>query len=173
MGVGIRLKQILRQKGMSIKQLSELSGISLNTLYSITKRDSERVDKIVIKNIAKALGIDPLDLSPNAESDLLFFYNTKVYDKLNGIDGFDGFDENKKPILQKGSLAESIFYSEITGFEDEKYVQYRLSLAFSLLNTEGKRKALERVEELTEIPRYQRKQEEGEQGAVDPQEGKK
>lgn len=38
------------------------------------------------------------------------------------------------------------------------------------LNDEGQQKAIERVEELTEIPKYQRQPEGGGQGAVNPQE---
>lgn len=59
MGVGIRIKRILRDKNMTIKQLSELSGVSLNTLYSITKRDSERVDEVILQHISAALGTTP------------------------------------------------------------------------------------------------------------------
>ena len=62
MGVGKRLKRILSQKGMSIKELSELSGISKNTLYSITKRDSKKVDYYTIGLIARTLQIDPNEL---------------------------------------------------------------------------------------------------------------
>ena len=40
MGVGFRLKLALREKKMTIKELSEETGVSLNTLYSITKRDT-------------------------------------------------------------------------------------------------------------------------------------
>ena len=54
--------------------------------------------------------------------------------------------------------------------ETESIYQNRLISAFELLNDNGKQKALERVEELTEIPKYQRQPEEGEQSAVDPQE---
>ena len=57
MGVGIALKQILRDKKMTIKQLAESSGISVNTLYSITKRDSERVDDIILQRIASVLNV--------------------------------------------------------------------------------------------------------------------
>lgn len=57
MGAGIRLKQVLRNKNMTIKQLSELSGVSLNTLYSITKRDSENIDPIILDRITEALSI--------------------------------------------------------------------------------------------------------------------
>lgn len=55
MGLGLRLKDILRSKGMTIKQLSEISGVSINTLYSITKRDSLRADPVIMQKIADAL----------------------------------------------------------------------------------------------------------------------
>lgn len=62
MGVGTNLKEILRSKKMTIKQLSELADIPVNTLYSITKRDSERVDKVILNRLAAALGVDPYSL---------------------------------------------------------------------------------------------------------------
>ncbi len=62
MGVGLRLKEILRAKSLTIKQLAEVSGVSINTLYSITKRDSERVDDVLIQRIASALGVSVSDL---------------------------------------------------------------------------------------------------------------
>lgn len=139
---------------MTIKQLSEKSGISVNTLYSITKRDSKRVDKIIAQRVAQALEIDIVDLI-DAEKDVdLVYFNREILKKLAGADGFEGIDEYGKPRLRPGSLAQSIFFAEITGFEDEKYVANRLKIAFKSLNTDGKRKAVERVEELTEIPRY-------------------
>lgn len=57
MGVGLALKKVLRDRKMTIKQLSESSGISVNTLYSITKRDSERVDNVILDRIASVLGV--------------------------------------------------------------------------------------------------------------------
>ena len=65
MGVGQELKKILRDKKISIKQLSEESGISINTLYSITKRDSVRVDAVVLQQIASTLGVSISDLMGN------------------------------------------------------------------------------------------------------------
>lgn len=57
MGIGFRLKELLRDRKITIKQLSEDTGIPLNTLYSITKRDSERADQVIIQRIATALGV--------------------------------------------------------------------------------------------------------------------
>lgn len=62
MGVGLRLKQILRRREMTIKQLAEEAGIPLNTLYSITKRDSERVDSVILYRIAEVLGVSEDEL---------------------------------------------------------------------------------------------------------------
>lgn len=62
MGVGIRLKTILRSQNLTIKQLSERANIPLNTLYSITKRDSERVDPVILQRIADALGVPTYQL---------------------------------------------------------------------------------------------------------------
>lgn len=57
MGSGARLKEILRQRKMTIKQLAETTGISLNTLYSITKRDSTNIDSAILSRITAALNI--------------------------------------------------------------------------------------------------------------------
>lgn len=94
MGVGQELKKILRDKKISIKQLSEESGISINTLYSITKRDSVRVDAVVLQQIASTLGVSISDLMGNdgriftekmldEELDRAFFY--KLDEHLAGL----------------------------------------------------------------------------------------
>ena len=53
---------------MTIKHLSEDSGISVNTLYSITKRDSLRVDPVILKKIAKTLGLSVTELIGSTNS---------------------------------------------------------------------------------------------------------
>ncbi len=62
MGFGIRLKELLKQKGMTIKELSEKSEISINTLYSITKRDTRIPDHNIVKKIAEILQISEDEL---------------------------------------------------------------------------------------------------------------
>ncbi len=62
MGIGFRIKELLREKNLKIKDLAELAGVPLNTLYSITKRDSERVDPVILEKIAKALNVTTFDL---------------------------------------------------------------------------------------------------------------
>ena len=62
MGFGNKLKEVLKSKGMTIKELSSMTGISLNTLYSITKRDTHMPDKDTIDKITAALNISPNEL---------------------------------------------------------------------------------------------------------------
>lgn len=57
MGFGTILKDILADKNMSIKELSEATGIPLNTLYSITKRDTINVRPETLEKISQALDI--------------------------------------------------------------------------------------------------------------------
>lgn len=58
MGIGSTVKKLLKEKKMSIKQLSEETGISINTLYDITKRDNKTVRSDILKKIAEALDTD-------------------------------------------------------------------------------------------------------------------
>ena len=55
MGTGSKIKAILKEQKKTIKQLSQESGVSLNTLYSITKRDSAAVTAPVLEKVAQAL----------------------------------------------------------------------------------------------------------------------
>lgn len=55
MGAGYTLKKILSEKGITIKQLAEETGISVNSLYSITRRDTERIDSVNAEKIASFL----------------------------------------------------------------------------------------------------------------------
>lgn len=57
MGVGKQIKKILEEKGVTIKDLSLMSGISLNTLYSITKRDSNNISKDVLERLTMTLDV--------------------------------------------------------------------------------------------------------------------
>ena len=57
MGVGSRLKKLLAERNMSIRELSDKTGISLNTLYNVTKRDNNNIRIDSLQKIAKALNV--------------------------------------------------------------------------------------------------------------------
>ncbi len=62
MGIGTNLKQILTSRNMTLKELSECSGISINTLYSITKKDSDNINQTTLSAISKSLDVEPFEL---------------------------------------------------------------------------------------------------------------
>lgn len=75
MGIGLRIKNILYDRKMTIKQLSEESGVSINTLYSITKRDSDNVDPVILHKLSTALNVSQEELLGHlvvSFSDVLF-----------------------------------------------------------------------------------------------------
>ena len=127
MGVGFELKRILRDRNMTIKQLSSISGISLNTLYSITKRDSVKCDAVIVKTIADALDISPIELYGG-----VFIGNKEELDTL--------FPNPSDPESDNNTKSKETYLLE----------------KFNELNENGKIVAIERVEELAEIPKYKK-----------------
>lgn len=91
MGVGRRLKLALREKKMTIKDLAAQSDISLNTLYSITKRDTEKIDEILLDRISSTLDLSwTFFMSCSAFEDLEFLerYKEAILSKLERDDLF-------------------------------------------------------------------------------------
>lgn len=80
MGIGQRIKEVAKQKGLSIRQVAETAGVSYNTLYSITKRNSKRIQGDILQKVAAALGVSADVLLCGSELDR--DYET-VCDSLN------------------------------------------------------------------------------------------
>ena len=59
MGVGIRLKNLLKHKGMTARELSEITGISINTIYAILKRDNDSIKPESLLKISNVLNVSP------------------------------------------------------------------------------------------------------------------
>ncbi|WP_329809001.1 helix-turn-helix transcriptional regulator [Enterocloster citroniae] len=62
MGFGTVLKDLLNKKDLTIKELAEKSGLSVNTLYGITKNDNAMVRNETLQKIADALGVSVGDM---------------------------------------------------------------------------------------------------------------
>lgn len=128
MGLGNRISYLVAKKGVSLKEVATKANIPYTTLYSMVKRDGKKVEYETLEKIAQALDISVNDILeiPDASS-------------LPGlIDSAYMDNEEKIPNV-----------NEI--YRQEKLMEY-----FSLLNQDGQEKAVERVEELTEIPKYQK-----------------
>lgn len=57
MAIGSKLKEILKQKKITVKQLAKDSGISENTLYGIIKRDNKTLNPDIAAKIVDCLQI--------------------------------------------------------------------------------------------------------------------
>ena len=123
LGVGMRLKEVLRDRGINIKQLSIDCGISLNTLYSITKRDSDRVDDVVLKRIADTLGIPQTYLKDGDMTGMTqtFLPFTKTDVELLRVGGFGALAEfyNLPEDAQKEAM------KDIHGFVEYTIAKYK------------------------------------------------
>lgn len=60
MGVGFRIREVAKERKINFKELAKKAGVSYNTLYSIIKRDSDRVDTGTLSKVALALDV-PLE----------------------------------------------------------------------------------------------------------------
>jgi putative transcriptional regulator len=59
--VRFRLKEILNEKGMSERQLAELTGIRPNTINDICRNQLQRLHVDVIDKICRVLDVKPGD----------------------------------------------------------------------------------------------------------------
>lgn len=94
MGAGTRLKQLLEEKNVTIKELSLMSGVSINTLYGITKRDNITIKNEILTPIADVLGVPPqyiLGLDGEAliwtDDDIRLFRDDDFIDSKDGLLG--------------------------------------------------------------------------------------
>ena len=155
MGVGLRLKKILRGRKITIKQLSEVSGVPLNTLYSITKRDSDRIDRVTLSRISNALNIPEYVLLCGEEDGQYISFGIDTSPEvLKNLPGATLRDDGSLYIKPGSEAEEKLF--ELIGVTKQQHSVERLTLAFYKLNSSGQQEAVKRVEELTEIPKYQR-----------------
>lgn len=99
MGIGSNIKKILAERKMKISQLAEISGVKINTLYSITKRDSVNVNSEVLTAIATALDISPFDLTVDVEQ---LRSDVKLQEEIE-----KAFGENGLELLNDYSLLNS------------------------------------------------------------------
>ncbi|MDD6039020.1 MAG: helix-turn-helix transcriptional regulator [bacterium] len=58
MNLGSRLKTTLRQKSMTVIQLSKASGVPAQTIYALINRDSNKADLTILGKLLSALDMD-------------------------------------------------------------------------------------------------------------------
>lgn len=143
------LKTLRKEKGYTQSSLAKELNVSQNAVYNWENKKCEpSID--MLKRIASILDVS-ID---NLMGDVFignFLVPTKMLD-----------DANYKPFLDAiGNGLGDIDWNKIHRAQNEVGQNLILS-SFNKLNAKGKEKAIERVEELTEIEKYREK--DGEQG---------
>lgn len=133
MTIGEKIQIARKKAGYTQKQLAQLCEVATGTIqqYELGKRQP-RLKQLQL--IAEALGIDVIELI-----------------------GVDGMVEQSHNILKNFNIKNLDIYDAQT--DKNKSKQTVLLNHYNQLNEAGKDKAIERVEELTEIPRYTDKEE--------------
>jgi transcriptional regulator with XRE-family HTH domain len=157
MTVGEKIRTMRVQCGLTQKQLGERAGIAEPTIrkYELGKLNP-KIE--TLKKIADALGVPLSELSPmfpfykeNAlPSDKPSMAEVTRRAKENGMTVSDYM--KSRPELQDAGET----YHGVLGQTETRLRKNALLDAYNTLNDEGQKVAVERVEELTEIPKYQR-----------------
>ena len=181
MGLGTNLKKLLKDKGKTLKWLSAETGISVNTLYSITKRDSTRISIDNISKIAAALDITTSQLmgeiviATDEEEDELFKVLTDepeltkeevvTYNSILLTEGFEEANKYRAEIIEHKNFVRIQNYfaslsklptdeSNLSKEQNNPEATEILLAAFSSLNQTGKVEAIKRIQEMTKLEEY-------------------
>lgn len=129
-----RLDKILAEKGISRRRMALQAGIPESTISAAFRRRSKKFSTENIIKISSALQI-PLDelIGGEAASEIFF-----------------GLVSGKRP----ADLPDVSSYDKALSADDQR--REALLSHYDRLNDDGQQKAVERVQELTEIPRYRK-----------------
>lgn len=153
MTTGQRIKEARKKAGLTQKELAAKLGIAYQTLAQ-WENDLRNPKQGTLEKIASALGINWYELYAESEKeqieakknyDIAKFLLEKRKGVKVGIIGKDGKTKVRDITIDD--------YFELFEEDAERKKKY-LSL-YDQLNGLGKKKAIERVEELTEIQKYQ------------------
>ena len=146
MTTGERIKEARIKCGLTQKELGERLGLSYQAVAQWENNLRNPKQETLLK-IADALGIDVVCLLTEPVKSTHLKLQTAI--KYHNREEIESMLE-----LPKGSV------THVTGEElkkitdEEKRLKYNLLLYFNRLTTNGKKVAVERIKELSEIPKY-------------------
>ena len=164
MTVGERIRAVRKERGMTQKEVADICGMADS---AIRKYESGRqMPKMkTLQRIADALGVpwmylfDPIAAFSDALHSGLVD-PAAIAKELNVSEGLvkDMIDgkEQQDPVLYERIATVGVLQTYNSKYRIYKSSSREMERLMSMLNSEGKKKALERVAELTEIPRYQK-----------------
>lgn len=95
MGIGATLQHLIDLRGTNVNAVSVATGVNPQTLYSIIKRDSTKVNIDDLYKIAAHLGVD-----------LNFFYRNYSLEQEKDPDSLSGAGVEKTAIMLSNKLCE-------------------------------------------------------------------
>ncbi|HJB19857.1 MAG TPA: helix-turn-helix domain-containing protein [Candidatus Bariatricus faecipullorum] len=101
MGIGNKLSDLLKERNMTVTELSRRINVAPTTIYSIIQRNNKKVDIDVLLDIADVLGVtaEYFRDSPKSEPTTLaahFDGDEFTEDELDEIRQFAEFVKNRK-----------------------------------------------------------------------------
>lgn len=101
MGIGNKLNELLKERNMTVTELSRRINVAPTTIYSIIQRNNKKVDIDVLLDIADVLGVtaEYFRDSPKSEPHTLaahFEGDEYTEDELDEIRQFAEFVKNKR-----------------------------------------------------------------------------
>lgn len=158
MTIGERIRQARNEKGLTQKQLGSISGTSEITIrqYELGKRQP-RIEQL--QRIATALNIPYWDLIQDPKPGEEDGYNIWQEFLQDYLDSENQMAQDILNYLKIRYPSDVKFYEALKksrGIELLDAKGKRLVNVYTHLNDEGQQKAIERVEELAEVPRYRR-----------------
>lgn len=138
MTIGKKILNLRTEKNLTQKRLADMCGFSQSALN--LWENEKRQPKIEhLQKISTALEVPIWTLLGMSKQDALLAYGSDYYNKTD----YETSELSK--IIKKDIICETQFNN--------------LKNAYNSLNVLGRQEALKRVEELTEIPRYTKKEE--------------
>lgn len=155
---GDRIKKARESVGLTQEQLGKKIGVTGVTIMRYEKNQREPRQK-QLHAIADALNVPIYELYGGvADGDSIRFERDIDPEVLRSLPGYiEG--ENGQFSVEPGSEAEKKLREIIIGAANQEPAspdKARLDAAYAKLNPSGQKEAVKRVEELTEIPRYQK-----------------
>ena len=158
MALGTKLKDLLTERGITVKDFAKQIGVPPTTLYSFIKRDSDDVKLELVTKICNGLGIKVTDFLKTI--DCIDGKTTTIFDLTN-------FDENEIEKVHDKIIDESKTPTIANRFDGDKhFLDYLIPDKNTLISKISKqfyddhytREELQKISEYAEFIKSQRKE---------------
>lgn len=155
MAFGKHIQAARKNAGLTQAQLAKVCGVATITIQQY-ERDKREPSFEMLSKIASTLSIPLWQLMGGAGGDdeVIHFELSDEQYSLIGSSG--SVPDGGHYFFDPTSPEADAFMEVVLGLTDQQKIDHDLLAAFHKLNIWGQKKAIERVEELAEIPKYQK-----------------